>query len=238
MADVERYASTNHLLMMNGVDHQPVQRDITKAIALANELFPEYEFIHSNFDDYLKAVQEELPEDLGTVTGELTSQETDGWYTLANTSSARVYLKQWNTKVQRQLENIAEPLAAMAYEVTGDYPHDQFDYAWKTLLQNHPHDSICGCSVDEVHRGMMTRFENANDVGHFLADEATRQLTEAIDTSVFPEKAHPFVLFNTSGYQKTEVVTVEVEIERLPFYTGKPEDLYHELKQKPPQIIK
>ena len=111
MADVERYASTNHLLMMNGVDHQPVQRDITKAIALANELFPEYEFIHSNFDDYLKAVQEELPEDLGTVTGELTSQETDGWYTLANTSSARVYLKQWNTKVQRQLENIAEPLA-------------------------------------------------------------------------------------------------------------------------------
>ena len=79
---------------------------------------------------------------------------------------------------------------------------------------------------------MMTRFENANDVGHFLADEATRQLTEAIDTSVFPEKAHPFVLFNTSGYQKTEVVTVEVEIERLPFYTGKPEDLYHELKQK------
>ena len=35
---------------------------------------------------------------------------------------------------------------------------------------------------------MMTRFENANDVGHFLADEATRQLTEAIDTSVFPEK--------------------------------------------------
>ncbi|EGO2586029.1 TPA: alpha-mannosidase [Enterococcus faecalis] len=232
LADVERYASTNHLLMMNGVDHQPVQRDITKAIALANELFPEYEFIHSNFDDYLKAVQEELPEDLGTVTGELTSQETDGWYTLANTSSARVYLKQWNTKVQRQLENIAEPLAAMAYEVTGDYPHDQFDYAWKTLLQNHPHDSICGCSVDEVHRGMMTRFENANDVGHFLADEATRQLTEAIDTSVFPEKAHPFVLFNTSGYQKTEVVTVEVEIERLPFYTGKPEDLYHELKQK------
>ena len=40
-----------------------------------------------------------------------------------------LYLKQWNTKVQRQLENIAEPLAAMAYEVTGDYPHDQFDYA-------------------------------------------------------------------------------------------------------------
>ena len=43
--------------MMNGVDHQPVQKDISKAIHLANELFPDYEFIHSNFTDYLEAVQ-------------------------------------------------------------------------------------------------------------------------------------------------------------------------------------
>ena len=138
LADAEQYASTNHLLMMNGVDHQPVQKDISKAIHLANELFPDYEFIHSNFTDYLEAVQKDVPEDLGSVEGELTSQETDGWYTLANTASARVYLKQWNTKVQRQLENITEPLATMAYEVTGIYPHDQLDYAWKTLMQNHP----------------------------------------------------------------------------------------------------
>ncbi len=70
----------------------------------------------------MEAVRQELPEDLGSVEGELTSQETDGWYTLANTASARVYLKQRNTKVQRQLENITEPLATMAYEVTGIYP--------------------------------------------------------------------------------------------------------------------
>ena len=75
----------------------------------------------------------------------------------------------------------------MAYEVTGEYPHDQLDYAWKTLMQNHPHDSICGCSVDSVHREMITRFEKANEVGKYLADEALRQLGEAIDTSGLPE---------------------------------------------------
>ena len=80
-----------------------------------------------------------MPEILSTVPGELTSQETDGWYTLANTASSRVYLKQWNTKVERQLENITEPLASLAYRVTGDYPHDKLTYAWKTLMQNHPH---------------------------------------------------------------------------------------------------
>ena len=229
LAEAETFASTNHLLMMNGVDHQPVQKNITKAIALANELFSEYEFIHSNFDEYLKQMREELPEEVGTVHGELTSQETDGWFTLANTASARVYLKQWNTKVQRQLENITEPLAAMAYDLTKQYPHDQLDYAWKLLLQNHPHDSICGCSVDEVHREMIPRFEKANEVGVFLAEEALTHLVESIDTSGLSAKSYPFIVFNTSGYEKSDVVKVEVEIERKPFKEGIPHELWEEL---------
>ncbi|MEI5994399.1 alpha-mannosidase [Candidatus Enterococcus mansonii] len=232
LADVERFASTDHLLMMNGVDHQPVQKDITQAIALANELFPNYEFIHSNFDEYLKQVRQELPEKVGTVYGELTSQETDGWFTLANTASARVYLKQWNTKVERQLENITEPLAAMAYELTNNYPHDQLDYAWKLLLQNHPHDSICGCSVDEVHREMVPRFEKSYEVGRYLASEAIRVLTESINTDAFPENSHPFVVFNTSGYQKSGIVKVKVEIERKTFSNGVPHELWKTLAEK------
>lgn len=233
LADAEQYASTNHLLMMNGVDHQPVQKDISKAIHLANELFPDYEFIHSNFTDYLEAVQKDVPEDLGSVEGELTSQETDGWYTLANTASARVYLKQWNTKVQRQLENITEPLATMAYEVSGNYPHDQLDYAWKTLMQNHPHDSICGCSVDSVHREMIPRFEKADEVGKYLAQDSLEQLTAAIDTTGFPKDSFPFVIVNTAGMDKTGEAEITIELERKRFAEGIPEQLYQELENFP-----
>ncbi|EME7110820.1 alpha-mannosidase [Enterococcus faecium] len=233
LADAEQYASTNHLLMMNGVDHQPVQKDISKAIHLANELFPDYEFIHSNFTDYLEAVQKDVPEDLGSVEGELTSQETDGWYTLANTASARVYLKQWNTKVQRQLENITEPLATMAYEVSGNYPHDQLDYAWKTLMQNHPHDSICGCSVDSVHREMIPRFEKVDEVGKYLAQDSLEQLTAAIDTTGFPKDSFPFVIVNTAGMDKTGEAEITIELERKRFAEGIPEQLYQELENLP-----
>lgn len=233
LADAEQYASTNHLLMMNGVDHQPVQKDISKAIHLANELFPDYEFIHSNFTDYLEAVQKDVPEDLGSVEGELTSQETDGWYTLANTASARVYLKQWNTKVQRQLENITEPLATMAYEVSGNYPHDQLDYAWKTLMQNHPHDSICGCSVDSVHREMIPRFEKADEVGKYLAQDSLEQLTAAIDTTGFPKDSFPFVIVNTAGMDKIGEAEITIELERKRFAEGIPEQLYQELENLP-----
>ncbi|WP_130859468.1 alpha-mannosidase [Gracilibacillus phocaeensis] len=232
LADVEQFASTDHLLFMNGCDHQPVQKDVTKAIALANELYPDYEFIHSNFTDYLAAVQNDLPEDIGTVEGELTSQETDGWYTLANTSSARVYLKQWNTRVQRQLENIAEPLASMAYDITGKYPHDTLDYAWKTLMQNHPHDSICGCSIDDVHRGMISRFERANEVGRYVAEESVNALKTEMNTKIFPEDSFPFVVFNTNGLAKSGEAVIDVELERKTFAEGSPASLYRDLAAK------
>ncbi|WP_342621859.1 alpha-mannosidase [Erysipelothrix sp. P66] len=237
LADVEKYASTRHLLMMNGVDHQPVQKDVTKAIRTARELYPDYEFIHSNFDDYLEAVMAELPDDLGRVKGELTSQETDGWYTLANTSSARVYLKQKNTEVQNLLELVAEPLATMAMKA--DYPHDMLRYAWKTLMQNHPHDSICGCSVDAVHRQMMTRFENAEEVGLYVRDLALDHLEKQMDTSMFPKASRPFTIFNTLGVKRHETVTVTLEWERLNFNREQPDHLYKQLEARvlPPLCV-
>lgn len=231
LADAERFASTRHLLMMNGVDHQPVQLDVTKAIALANKLYPDYDFVHSCFEDYLADLSQELPEELSTVFGEMTSQETDGWYTLANTASARIYLKQANTKVSRQLENITEPLATMAFEVTGTYPHDQLRYAWKTLMQNHPHDSICGCSVDSVHQEMIPRFDKAYEVGTYLAERSANQIAEAIDTSMFPEDSCPFVLFNTCGHEKKTVSDLTLTWKIFPFGQRLPKAAYQEAKE-------
>jgi len=230
LQDAIKYASTDHLLMMNGCDHQPFQQDLSKAIKIANELYSNIEFIHTDFDTYLSAVKQDLPSHIGKVAGELTSQETDGWYTLANTASARIYLKQMNTEVSRLLENMTEPLATMAYEQASDYPHDQLRYAWKLYLQNHPHDSICGCSVDEVHREMVTRFEKAKEVGKYLAAKATEALANQIDTSNFPLTSKPFIVFNTAGSTKTGLVDIDIEWKRLPFTSGRPDKLYQQLK--------
>ena len=93
LADVRQYAGTSHLLFMNGCDHQPVQKDLSQAIETARKLYPEIEFIHSDFETYVKAVKEELGENISVVKGELTSQETDGRFTLVNTASNRVDLK-------------------------------------------------------------------------------------------------------------------------------------------------
>ncbi|MWC27135.1 alpha-mannosidase [Paenibacillus sp. MMS18-CY102] len=210
----QRYASTPHLLMMNGCDHQPVQTDLSEAIRVARELYPNYEFIHSNFDDYVSAVQAALPEKLSVTRGELRGQRTDGWFTLANTASARVYIKQLNQQNQTALEKVTEPLAAIAHRLGKPYPHALLQYAWKTLMQNHPHDSICGCSVDEVYHEMITRFAKSTEVARALTEESAKAIAAEADTSAFSEygdSAVPFIALNTSGYEGKNVVTIEVE---------------------------
>lgn len=233
LQEAEAYASTDHLLFMNGCDHQPVQKDLSEAIRVANELYDDYHFIHSDFTTYMEELHQALPEKLDTVKGELTSQETEGWYTLTNTASSRVYLKQENAKLSRLLENMAEPLAVMAAEQSGKYPHDILDYAWKTYMQNHPHDSICGCSIDEVHDEMETRFMKAEHVAKHVIDEALQALTEAIDTEAevsVDESAVPFVIFNTTGVDKEGVVTTEIEKDAIYFNELFPTQSYEKLE--------
>lgn len=230
LADVLRFASTDHLLFMNGCDHQPVQKDLAQAIATANRLYPDYEFVHSNFKDYITCVKESQTNKLSTVTGELTSQMTDGWTTLVNTTSSRIYLKQLNRENEVSLSNLAEPLAVFAADAGAAYPHETLKYAWKKLMQNHPHDSICGCSTDEVHRDMETRFHNSLQVSTSLITESMDFLGNQIDTSGFKEGVdYPFTVFNTTGWKRSGVVTVTLDIERL--YKQNLNVSYHKMKE-------
>lgn len=224
LADAGKYASTAELLFMNGCDHQPVQRDLADALETARALYPDVEFVHSSFEQYLQALNPSLPADLVTVHGELRSQHTDGWGTLVNTASARVYLKQMNQRGQTLLEKGAEPLATLAYLVSGQaYPHALLTYAWKTLMQNHPHDSICGCSVDEVHREMIGRFEKSRHVGEAIIEESLQAISGQIGTSsvaAWGESAIPVTVFNTTGWERSGTVSVEVIFAKRYFKEG------------------
>ena len=199
--------------MMNGCDHQPVQKNLSEAIRVANELFPDVTFVHSSFDEYVQAVESALPEQLSTVTGELTSQETDGWYTLANTSSSRIYLKQAFQENSNLLEQVVEPLTI----ITGGHNHkDQLTYAWKTLLQNAPHDSICGCSVDEVHREMETRFAKVNQVGNFVKSNLLNEWKGKIATAK-AQSDYLFTVINTGLHDKVDTVSTVIDVATCDF---------------------
>lgn len=221
LADAQDYASTDHLLFLNGCDHQPVQTDLSAALRQARELYPDVEFIHSNFMDYIDLLNKNVPEDLKVVKGELRSQQTNGWYTLANTASSRVYLKQMNANCQMLFEKVAEPLAVIAHDMGKEYPHHMFEYGWKILMQNHPHDSICGCSVDSVHREMVSRFEKAEAVANYIIKKSMEYIANNADTaSLGRADGIPLIVTNTTGWLKSDVITSEVQVARNYFSEG------------------
>ncbi|RRJ67893.1 alpha-mannosidase [Paenibacillus oralis] len=224
LVDAEKYASTTELLFMNGCDHQPVQTGLPDALETARALYPQVDFMHSSFAQYLEALKRQLPDRLVTITGELRSQHTDGWGTLVNTASARVYLKQMNQRGQTLLERGAEPLAALA-ALTGAkaYPHRLLTYAWKTLMQNHPHDSICGCSVDEVHREMIGRFDKSRHTAEAMIRESLEAVAGSIGTAqveAWNEDAVPVTVFNTAGRERSGTVSVELIVAKRYFKEG------------------
>lgn len=82
-------------------------------------------------------------------------------YLLDGVLSTRLYLKRDNRIAERRLVSVAEPLSALLWlQGYAPYPTQELDHCWRTLLLNHPHDSICGCSIDSVHREMQVRTES------------------------------------------------------------------------------
>ncbi|HZG56006.1 alpha-mannosidase [Paenibacillus sp.] len=222
IANVEKYATTSQLLLMNGCDHQPVQADVGQAIRTLNEAAPAYRFVHSGFPEYFAALREDA-QPWPTVTGELIGEHTDGWGTLVNTASSRLYLKQWNAKTQRELERWTEPFAAIAWRLGEAHPDAFVRHAWKLLLQNHPHDSICGCSVDEVHDEMVPRFMKALQIAESLTERSLASIAAKIDTSSrtaeargvggAPGETFPIVVFNPLAWERDDWVEAHVDVE-------------------------
>ncbi|MBQ7365019.1 MAG: alpha-mannosidase [Clostridia bacterium] len=207
-----RFATTDHLLGMNGCDHQPLQKNLHEVIRLANDVQDEVYVKQSNFKDYIAAIRESA-KDLKVFEGEINSQFTRGWGNLISTASAHVDIKQDNHRAQHLLAGIAEPLSTLLLANGGKYKSDLFLYAWKKLMQNHPHDSICACSCDEVYEEMKVRFMKAITCTEELRDYALDKLTAAVTTNT-PNGDAAIVVYSLSPNRATTVVKACVDFER------------------------
>src|SRR3990172_6420523 len=65
----------------------------------------------------------------------------------------------------RLLVRYLEPLATWLGELGGDPDPGTLALAWRTALECHPHDSICGCSIDAVHDEIDTRLARGAQIG-------------------------------------------------------------------------
>lgn len=208
----QRVALTDHLLGMNGCDHQPVQTNLHEIIKLANEVQNEIEVKQSNFTDYvaeLRPYKDRFPVYEGEINGQLSS----GSCPLICTASAHVDIKQDNYRTEHLLERIAEPISAIAMINGGIYKQDLLRYAWRKLMQNHPHDSICACSCDEVYDEMKVRFAKSAACGEQIRDDSLEYMARVINTeNVDGDKA--ILLFSLDP--NVSRVTVKANVDFAP----------------------
>jgi mannosylglycerate hydrolase len=172
------------LLFMNGTDHQRPQPWLGRVVAEVNDIQDDYHLSITSLPHYLSSA----PTDgLPTWQGELRSGVRSNL--LMGVGSNRVDVKQAAARTERTLERLAEPLSAL-FLPPASWPGAFLDVAWRNVLRNAAHDSICACSVDEVVDAVVHRFAEARQIAEGLTDEALaglgRSMAEAGTVVVNP----------------------------------------------------
>lgn len=199
------FMTTSHILLMNGYDQEMVPDDIQPYIKNGGIDSEGMKVIQSNPEKFISSVMSENPQ-LKTLTGALYSGRFISVF--PGVMSARMYLKLQNDEQQKYLEKMVEPLSTLIWSLGGEYENTQIREAWKTLLKNHPHDSICGVSIDDVHIDMENRSRIVNQLSISLIEQKLKELASLIDTSKAKDDEVKIV-FNPSTFIRSEVVEFE-----------------------------
>jgi len=205
------HAATPHLLAMNGTDHLEPMPDLPRLIAVADARLPDLHVHHGTLPQFIAAVRAAEPS-LELRHGELRSPERA--HLLPNVFSARIWIKQRNARCETLLEKWAEPFSAFAALHGLQTPVRGLPaltwQAWRYLIQNHAHDSICGCSVDAVHKEMDVRFDRVEQIGEEVTRQSLVAIAGAADTTALA--GSPVVVFNPLDGPRTDVVTAQVSM--------------------------
>ncbi|MGL4522779.1 MAG: hypothetical protein ACRCWQ_09540 [Bacilli bacterium] len=153
LSHVERtmpFQNSDTLLILNGCDHTFPPHNMQEKMTRIQALYPGAEVKQTLLSTFLSQLDIETSDALH---GE--QRNVGKAYVLPGVLSARVYLKQQNRTVVDTLTGQVEPVLTMLQRFQENEKY--CSYFWKQALQNHPHDSICGCSIDEVHDEMEIR---------------------------------------------------------------------------------
>jgi alpha-mannosidase len=171
--------TTGTALLLNGADHHARQRNLDGALAALmvaaapDEIRPSSLAVFAADVEQRAAEAKRLPE----VEGELRDSYGFTW-TISATLATRAHQKRRNAQLERLLVRDAEPWSALASRLPerGAARRQLIEAAWRSLLLCHPHDTLCGCSTDEVARAMEARLEETQSQGAGIRGDALHDL--------------------------------------------------------------
>ena len=162
------------LLFMNGSDHLMPQAHLGRVLSEANDLQDDFHFKVTSLAEHIARAPRE---GLETWIGELRSGYRSN--ILMGVLSNRIDVKKSTALVERHLERRAEPYSAL-FIPPAKYPDALLRVAWREVIRNAAHDSICACSVDETVDAVLHRFNEARAISVGLADRALQSLADSL----------------------------------------------------------
>lgn len=211
--------TTEHAIWMEGHDSSGPNAKTVKIIKDIKRLMPEVNVKHSTLEEYSKALLSTVDiKKLKVVKGERRSSQYDrrSGNLYGYTTSARMYLKQLNFDSERWLQFYAEPFNILSgifgRDINDNYP----ELAWDYIIQNSAHDSIGGCSLDEIHFDMEWRYKQAVEISKGIFERSLKHLTRLIDTSKFVKQDDDSPVYitaiNPNNFNRTEVIEAVIDI--------------------------
>jgi mannosylglycerate hydrolase len=206
----EQYTATPYIVLNSGSDHHEARPEIPEIVTQWNEKYPDKLMIQNDFEYYINKILELNPT-LKSFTGELRG----GRYAhlLSGVFSARMWIKQRNNAIEYLFEKYVEPISAISLFLDKynefKYPQGYILAGLKWLIKNHPHDSICGCSIDQVHNEMRTRFDWAEQIGEEIFKNTALYLFDLIKIDSSGKKI-PFIIFNPLPWKREDIVKFHI----------------------------
>jgi len=164
--------SGNNLLLAIGGDHLGIPDNLQKNIAELNKIYKkEYKISIGSPFEYFDKIKNR-----SDISGEFLNNDEN--FILQGVYSSRKDIKQQNHKAQNLL-NITESFNAVnSFFFDKKSYQNSIDYAYKTLIKNHAHDSIYGCSTDSVNREVLTRYGKVCQVGEGIINRCIRDISD------------------------------------------------------------
>jgi len=199
------------VVVMNGVDHAFPQAGTGAAAALLAERSGAS--VTRGLLDHLRTAVD--PSDRPVHEGELLGGRLANL--LPGVWSARCWIKQADRRAEAALVGRAEPAAALGRLVGLPDEQPALRLARRALLVNQAHDSLCGCSVDEVHRQMRGRFATATELAEQTAARVLGRLAgQDLERATPRTTTLDLAVWNPTPQRRTDVVRIPVD--GLPLY--------------------
>ena len=206
VSELEKFTATPIILLNSGSDHHEARPEIPEIISQWNQNFPDKKIEQNDFEYYIQKVLEFNPK-LNEFEGELRGGKYQNL--LSGVFSARMWIKQRNTEIEYLYEKYTEPISTIVWILDKyhefKYPKDYIYTGLKWLIKNHPHDSICGCSIDQVHNEMITRFDWAEQIGNEIFKDSIAYLFDLINNDSSSKKI-ALIVFNPLPWKRKDIV--------------------------------